>query len=316
MRFKKILIVGLKEYNLDTAHWKQVKSLGFRVSEFPNTIEVPLKELVDTDCLLVSFNAPVNKNIIDNAPNLKYIGVLGTTYGKIDEIYAKKKSVVVCNIPGYSTEAVAEFAIASVLEHLRDLERGKQQARKRDFSETSFFHVGELKGKKFGVIGAGQIGSRVAEIALGFGCDVKYWSRNKKKELENKGVGFQTPETILKNSDFISLNLAFNKDTDGFLNAKRMKLIKLGAVLVNTASHEFIDEKALEQRLKKDNLTYITDHSDELTSKQVKILGKYKNCIMYPPIAYTTKEATEAKQNIFVKNIENFLAGRPTSVVN
>ena len=92
--------------------------------------------------------------------------------------------------------------------------------------------------------------------------------------------------------------------------------IKKGAVLINLAPNELIDLNALEKRLSNGDITYIMDHSDELTSEQASELSKHKNCIIYPPIGYTTKEATIEKQEIFVGNIENFLQGSPTNKVN
>ena len=93
-------------------------------------------------------------------------------------------------------------------------------------------------------------------------------------------------------------------------------MIKVGAIVINTAPMELVDIAALEKRLKKDNLTFILDHSDELGPTVAKRLSKFDNCILYPPIAYTTKEATNLKQQIFVANLKNFLKGKPTNRVN
>jgi phosphoglycerate dehydrogenase-like enzyme len=100
------------------------------------------------------------------------------------------------------------------------------------------------------------------------------------------------------------------------MNDTRIKRIKSGALLLNLAPNELVDFVALEKRLAKGDIVYIADHSDEMTPEQIKLLSKHKNCILYPPIGYTTKEATMGKQEIFVKNIENFLKGSPTNKVN
>lgn len=316
MKFKKILVIEIKENYLKPEHWGRIdKLIEKRVMLLKDSPEI-LKELETTDCLLVDLIVPVDKDRIDRAPNLKYIGTYSTGYGRVDDQYAAKKGVTVCNIPGYSTEAVAEFAFAAILEHIRDLERAKKQAREGNYSESSFFHVYEIKSKKFGVIGLGRIGGRIAEIALGFGADVRCWSRTRKKEFENKGVKYQEVEKLIAECDFLSLNLALNKDTKGFLNDKRIQKIKPGAILINLAPNELIDLNALEKRLGKGDMTFILDHTDELAPEQAKKLSKYKNCIMYPPIAYTTKEATVEKQEIFVRNIENFLKGTPINKIN
>jgi len=121
---------------------------------------------------------------------------------------------------------------------------------------------------------------------------------------------------LLSECDFISLHLAFNSDTENFLNESRIEKIKPGAVLVNLAPNELVDFNSLEKRLAKGDLVYIADHTDEMTAEQVKQVSKYKNCILYPPLAYATKEARAVKQKIFVENIENFLKGKPSNKVN
>lgn len=110
--------------------------------------------------------------------------------------------------------------------------------------------------------------------------------------------------------------MAFNKETTGFLDAKRISMIKPGAIVINTAPMELVDVEALEKRLKKNDFNFILDHSDELDTTVAKRLSKYTNCILYPPIAYTTKEATNFKQDIFISNLENFLKGKPSNKVN
>lgn len=317
MKFKKILTMGISESSLRTDYWKKLDSMTDKIISLEKDNADIKAELKDTDCLLVNpFAFKVEKEHIDAAPKLKYIGVLSTAYGKVDYGYAAAKKIAVCNIPGYSTEAVAEFAFGAILEHIRDLERAKMQARNGDYSEATFFNTTEIKGKRFGIIGLGRIGQRVAELALAFGTDVSYWSRNRNKEFEAKGIEYQEVETLLSECDFISPHMAFNKETELFLNEARIQKIKSGALLLNLAPNELIDYNALEKRLAKGDIIYIMDHTDELTSELVKRLSKYKNCIMYPPIGYTTKEATIAKQEIFIGNIEGFLKGKPVNKVN
>lgn len=317
MKFKKILTVGISESSLNETYWKKMDFLSEKRISLPKDSPEIKAQLNDTDCLLVNpFAFKVEKELIDLAPKLKYIGVLSTAYGKVDCAHAASKNIAVCNIPGYSTEAVAELVFGAVLQYVRDLEKATKQAKEGDYSEAAFFNTSEIKGKKFGVIGLGRIGSRVAELALAFGADVYYWSRNRKKEVEAKGVKYHEVEKLLSDCDFISIHLAFTKETEHFLNEARISKIKKGAILINLAPNELVDFGALEKRLANSDMTYIMDHSDELTSEQANNLSKYKNCVMYPPIGYTTKEATLKKQDIFVANIENFLKGAPINKVN
>lgn len=316
MKFKRILMFDFDKGNLEQEHWDRIDQLTEEKVLLATSSPEVSKHLATSDCLLVKLGAKVDRETIDHAPNLRYIGMFGTGYGRIDDSYAVTKGVAVCNIAGYSTEGVAELAIAVILEHIRELERAKRQARGGDYSEATFQGC-ELKGKVFGVIGLGRIGGRIAEIALkGFGADVRYWSRTRKSEYENMGVRYQEVEPLLGECNFLSLNLAYNKETEHFLDDQRLQRIKSGAVVINLAPMELVDIDALERRLKEDDITFILDHSDELTEAQAKQLAKYQSCVMYPPIAYTTKEATLAKQGMFVSNLENFLKGTPTNKVN
>ncbi len=315
MKFRKILTVGIGEASLDAEYWKRIDALAASRISLPKDSPDIVKQLADTDCLLVNpFVFKVGQDLIDAAPHLKYIGVLATAYGKVDTDHAAKRGIVVCNIPGYSTEAVAEFVFAVILERIRELERGKAQARAGNYSESSFSTT-EIKNKVFGVFGLGRIGSRVAELAGAFGADVRYWSKNRKPELEARGLKYEDADELIPKCDILSLHMAQTKETEGFLNAERIQKIKSGAIVINTAPMELVDIDALEKRLQKGGMTFILDHSDEMAAEDLKKLSKHNNCIIYPPIAYVTKEARTAKQEIFAGNMAAFLNGRPQNVV-
>lgn len=151
---------------------------------------------------------------------------------------------------------------------------------------------------------------------MGFDADIIYWSKHRKKEIESKGIKYEEVDVLLSKADFISLHFALNNETEGFLNSERIKKIKKGSVVINTAPMELIDLEALDNRLKNKDITFILDHSDEMKDEDVRKLLKYENCIVYPPIGYISEEARLAKQEVLVNNIENFLDGKPTNVVN
>jgi len=162
------------------------------------------------------------------------------------------------------------------------------------------------------VIGLGSIGQRVAEIAGGFGADVRYWSRHKK----NVPFQYQDIDALIAEADFISLNLAQTPETEKFFNKKRIQSIKSGAVVISTVPMELVDAGALAARLAVGDITFIFDHSDETSPETMLRLSQFKNCVVYPPMAYITAEARIAKQKIFVENIKEFLNGSPMNQVN
>jgi lactate dehydrogenase-like 2-hydroxyacid dehydrogenase len=311
MKFLKTLIINIPEPALESFYWEQIdEGTEKRVSllkDSPDTI----KELSDTDCLLINFGIIVSKEMIDAAPNLKYIGTLSTAYGKVDVAYAKEKKIPVSNLAGYSTESVAEFTIAAILEQIRALETGKLRARQGNYSEESL-SAREIKGSTFGVVGLGSIGRRVAELAAGFGANVKYWSRNKK----DTPFTYENIDTLLREADFLSINLAQTPDTENFLDAEKLQVLKKGSVVVNTSPMDIVNIDALAEKLKLRNMTFILDHSDEMTKEDLAKLSVHKNCVIYPPIAYITEEARKTKQAMFVNNIKSYLAGIPVNVVN
>lgn len=297
MKFKKILVTGFSRENLDENIWDKINKLTDRIVFQPET---------GIDCLFSRFNK-VDKQLIDSLSGLKYIGLLATGTGTVDLEYAKKKGIVVCNVPGYATESVAEWVFGLILDHLRNLEKAKQTARSGDFSGDGFSAT-EIKGKKFGIIGLGRIGQRVAEIAQGFGANVVYWSRNRKK-----GFKYEALDTLVKTCDFISLHTLTTKETEEILDVTK---IKPGALVVNVCGMEQVNILALEKRLAKNDITFILDHPDEMKPEDVNRLAKFPNCIVYPPIGFITKEARVLKQEIFISNLESFLKGKPTNVVN
>lgn len=306
-KFKRIILLGFSEEDLNEKAWSCLKKISEKQIVLPNNNHDIISQLVHADCLIINQGMTVDKKMIDSAPDLKYVGICATGYGRIDTSYAASKGIVVTNIPGYATESVAEFVFSILLERIREIERAKKQAKDGVYSEETFTGT-QIKDKIFGVVGLGRIGQRVAEIAQkGFGAKTTYWSRKRKEQIEMSGIIFNSLEKVFKESDIISLHLSLNKGTEKIVNRKLINLLKSGAILINTAPMELIDLKALEQRLKKNDIIFILDHSDEMTEKDIKNLKKYRNCLIYPPIGFTTKEASALKKEILVSNIENYL---------
>jgi len=317
MKFKKILMVGFGTDDLGAKEWERVRQMSEAHILIPKDSEKITVELAETDCLLVKLGAAVDKKMMDSAPNLKFIGMFGTGYGRIDTASASEKGITVCNIAGYSTDGVAELVFAFMLENIRDISRAKVQAKKGEYSEDSFSGY-EITGKKFGIVGLGRIGQRVASIAsAGFNADVSYWSKNRKLQIESSTIKYEeNVKNLLSNSDFVSINLAYTPETENFFGSDLISSFKENSVVVNLSPMELLDIDALGARLAKKDFTFILDHSDELTAEQASLLSTYENCIMYPPIGYITDEATIGKKVMFVDNLVNYLEGKPTNKVN
>jgi glycerate dehydrogenase len=315
-QFQKLVSFGVSAESVGQDCWEQVKGASMRIVEVADENELR-DELVDADALLLSLGRGADADLISSAPDLRYIGMLGTGYGRIDLEAARRQGVTVSNVADYSTQAVAEFVFAALLADLRDLDRARTQAGKGDYDESSFDGT-QVSSKTIGILGLGNIGRRVAELASGgFGAKVIYWSRSPKDTGDAEGIiAMATPEEVISAADVLSLHFELNPETDGFLGPERLALVQDGALLINTAPMELIDLPALEDGLKGQKFSFILDHSDEMDPEDAARLANYENCTVYPPIAYTTVEASAAKLEIFAQNIASFLEGSPQNVVS
>lgn len=318
MKFNKIVLLDFEEKDLGNLGKEYLDSLA-RIADVveyvsPNDKQ-RLDKIKDADALLVQIFTKIDKKVIDHCKNLKYVSAYSTAFNKIDAEYAAKKGIVVTNVPGYSTEAVAEFFFAALLAHIRELEKARKQAKKGDYSFDKFLDW-ELKDKTLGIIGLGAIGKRVAEIGLGFGMKAVYWSRTRKKDYEGKGVKYVPIDELLRTSDVIGLHLALNDETRGFLDKQRLAEIKPGAVLINLSPLGLMDLAALIDLLKAKKFYFIADHFDELEEKVRSRFKSLKNCVIYPPIAFRTQEAGRRRNEIYIDNIVSFSKGKVKNRVN
>ncbi len=313
---QKAVFIDFKETDIENQYLNRLKKL-FSVTDFISADDLKSKEVLkNTDVIFSKIFTKIDKGIIDaGGVNLKYIGVLATAFDAIDTKYARSKNITVCNLGGYSTEAVSEFFFAALLEQIRALEQSKQQARQEDYSFDKFMGL-ELKDKVLGVIGAGKIGKRIAEIGLAFGAKVSYFSRVNKPEIDKLGAQKKELDEILKTSDFIALTLALNEETKGIISKDKLDLLKKGCVLINIAPPPLIDQEAMLQKSATGDIIFIFDHSDDLEPTLAKRFLENKNCIVYPPIAFRTIQANTARWEIFTSNIENFTVNKPQNIVN
>lgn len=264
----------------------------------------------DADIVVLT-NFPFNRAVMEHCPNLKFICVAFTGYNHIDMDYCKERGIVVSNCAGYSTDAVAELVFGLVFDLYRHISEYNEETRKHKTKGNLVLH--EIKGKKFGIIGMGTIGQRVAAIASAFGADVYYWSRNK------KDVPYQYLELddVMQNCDIISLHLAQNNDTTNLISRERIALMKNNAVLINTARGPIVDSFALADAL---NANKIAGAGIDVFETEPPIfdhpLLNSRNTILVPHIGFYTEEALEKRAVIVKDNLEGFLKNERINVVS
>lgn len=264
----------------------------------PDTAEL-IRRAADAD-VVVESNMPLRKEFFDACPKLKMLSIAFTGLDHIDMEECAKRGIVVKNAAGYSTNAVAELAFAMMIGLYRKIAENDRITRE---AERGGLMPGiEVAGKTIGIIGAGNIGQRVAEIAKAFGCRVLMWNRTP-KTIE--GVSFVDKETLLKESDIVTLHIALNSETRDFITAKDLSLMKKTAILINTARGPVVNEKDLANALN-DNViagAAIDVYSTEPpVRKDNPVLGA-KNTLLLPHIGFATKEAFEKRLKIVVDNV-------------
>ncbi len=275
------------------------------------------KALVGADAVVCN-KAKIEGDIIEES-SLKFIGLFATGYNNIDIEAAKRKGVVVCNVPGYSTDSVAQLTVALMLElagnastYARSVAAGDWK-RSKQFSYF-FAPITELVGKTLGIYGLGTIGQAVARIALAFGMRVIAYSRTPKKI---KGILDVDKETLFKESDFLSFHCPLNAESALAVNAKTLALMKPTAFLINTARGGIIDEAALAEALEKEQIAGAA--LDVLTEEPMAencVLFGVKNCIITPHIAWAAYETRVRLIERVAENLEAFVNGSPINVVN
>ncbi|EKQ55484.1 MULTISPECIES: 2-hydroxyacid dehydrogenase [unclassified Clostridium] len=265
----------------------------------------------DADAVVLS-NLPYKKEVIENCSNLKMICVAFTGVDHVDMDYCKERDIMVCNCAGYSTVAVADLVFGMVISLYRNIIPCNTVTRK---GGTKNGLVGfELAGKKFGVVGAGAIGMRTAEIAKAFGCEVYVYSRTKK---EVEGIKFVELDTLMATCDIVSLHVPLNESTKGLINSEKLSLMKENAILINTARGPVVDSAALAEALNSGKIAGagVDVFEVEPPIPVDHVLFGAKNLIVTPHVAFATAEAFEKRAIIVFDNIEKWLRGTPQNVM-
>ena len=264
----------------------------------------------DADIIMVA-NLPMNEEVILGCHNLKLLAVAFTGLDHIAMEACRAKGITVCNCAGYSNAAVSDLVFGMLITLYRNVISCNERVR---VGGTKDGLIGmELEGKKFGVIGTGAIGLRVANIASAFGCEVYAYSRTK-KELPN--VTYVSLEELLSHCDIVSLHVPLSEETRGLINRDRLALMKKTSVLINTARGPVVDSEALAEALNEGEIAgaCVDVFEMEPPVPQEHPLLHAKNLIATPHIAFATKEALVKRAIINLNNVKYWLEGNPINV--
>lgn len=271
--------------------------------------------------IVITNKTPITKRVLDSCPSIRYIGVLATGYNVVDYVYAAKKGIPVTNVPGYGTDTVAQFTFALLLEichhvahHSEAVHAGRWE-QSPDFCFCDYPQI-ELAGKTMGIIGFGRIGQKVGTIAKAFGMKVLAYSPH---EYESgKAIGtYVNLNTLLAESDVISLHCPLFPETEGIINRATIAKMKDGVILLNNGRGPLVVERDLADALNSGKIQAAA--VDVVSTEPIKgdnPLLTAKNCFITPHIAWATKEARQRIMDCAVNNVKAFLSGAPENVVN
>lgn len=276
------------------------------------------ERIADADIVLCN-KTPMTADNMKNAKRLKYIGLFATGFNNIDLEYTSTHGITVCNVPSYSTEAVAQQTFALLLEIVNRTHDYNDLVMQGDWIKSrtfSFFPLPmlELSGKTIGLVGYGSIGKRVADLAKAFGMKVLVYKRRPENDPT---VEFVTLHELLRRSDVVSLHCPLNRDSENMMTAERFAQMKQGSVFINTARGGLVDELALKDALLSGRLlgAGLDVLRQEPMSHDCPLLG-VKNCIITPHVAWAGLETRERLMGVVESNIADFLNGNPKNFVN
>ncbi|MCI1964736.1 MAG: D-2-hydroxyacid dehydrogenase [Oscillospiraceae bacterium] len=277
-------------------------------------------ERVQNQNIVVTKEMPIGRELIEKFPPcVKMICEAGTGYNNIDIAAAKSKGIAVCNIPSYSTEAVAQLAIALILSLSSSIARQQvmlKQNNYRNFYRCLGVPHSEINQKILGVIGTGRIGQRVIHSALALGMNVLCYSRTK-KEWDNPRVNFTSLEALLSHSDFVSIHCPLTPETKRLINKETLALMKSTAYVINTSRGAIINEADLIDALKRGIIAGAALDVFEKEPPDIdNPLFTMNHVILTPHIGWKCIETRQRLLQLIAGNIQAFQKGKPINVVN
>ena len=317
----KIVVLDGCTLNPGDLSWEGFESLG-EVQVYARTpAEKTVERIGDAPVILTNKTA-ITKEILDQCPAIRYIGVLATGYNVVDVKAAAQRGIVVTNIPSYGTDAVAQYAFALLLELCHHVGLHDESVKAGEWEKCQDFcywktPLMELAGKTLGLIGFGRIGQRTGAIARAMGMRVLAYDRFQRPELENENCRYVSLEQLLAVSDVISLHCPLLPETKGVINRDTISRMKDGVLIINTSRGDLVVEKDLAEALISGKVAGAA--ADVVSTEPIRgdnPLLKAPNMIITPHMAWGAKESRGRLMNQAVENLKAFLSGNPVNTVS
>lgn len=311
----KIVMLDSYTTNPGDLSWEDFEKLGDFTAYDRTPAELTVERAKDAE-IVITNKTLLPKSVLEKLPKLKYIGLLSTGYNVVDIEYAKEKNIPVCNVPTYSTLAVAQLTFALILEIYNRVALHNDAVHAGEWANSSDFcfwktPLIELGGKTIGIIGFGKIGNAVAKIADSFGMNILCYVPRNKEALAIKNFKFVSLDELLRGSDIVSLHCPLTPETEKMVNADFISEMKKNAILINTSRGAAIDEDALAKALKNGDILAagVDVLSCEPPRKDNPLLS-CDNCIITPHIAWAGYETRQRLVSIVYDNLKSFLDGK------
>ena len=314
----KIVILDGYASNPGDLSWEALNHFG-SVTVYDRTSPEEVAERIGDAEIVLLNKTPVNEAVFDQCRNLKLISILATGYNIVDIAAAKSHGVTVCNVPGYSTGAVAQMTFALLLEITQQVGLHSQAVHEGQWEKCPDFcfwnsPLTELQGKTMGLVGYGAIGQAVGKIARAFGMKLLVTARHEKPV---EGGAFVSLEDLLKRSDIVSLHCPQTGENLRMIRGETIGKMKDQAILINTARGGLIDEADVAAALAEGKLrAYGADVVSREPIRGDNPLLTAPNCFLTPHIAWAPRETRIRLHEITVENLRAFTAGKPQNVVN
>lgn len=289
------------------------------VTKYDASSPEEILERVKDQNIVITKELPLGKDLISRFPaSVELICEAGTGFNNIDIEAAKKKNITVCNVPGYSTEAVAQLATALMLNFASSLtlqrlmiERGNFDNFTKDVQVPHF----EIQRKTLGIICSGSIAQKLMENALTLGMNILVYNRTPRK-WNNPNIENVSLEELLKQSDFVSINCPLNPGTKYLINKDTLKLMKPTAYIINTSRGEIIKEADIIEALQNGVIAGAAlDVQEQEPPALDNPLFKMDNVILTPHIGWKTLESRQRLINLMSDNIKAYIEGTPINVI-
>ena len=302
--------------------WDGFKTLG-DLTVYPRSRREEVVERAHDAEIILTNKVSIDDELMGKLPKLRYIGVLATGYNIIDTQAARKRGIVVTNIPAYSTMSVAQCVFAHLLNIVHQVEQHSQLVMLGEWESCPDFcfyspTLMELDGKTMSIVGVGHTGLAVARIAQAFGMKVLALSSKSREELAKLGIEkAQDKGELFRRADVLSLHCPLTPDTKHIVNGETLSMMKKTAVVINTGRGPLVDEAALAQALNSGQIfgAGLDVLAQEPPVDDSPLIGAH-NCHITPHIAWATKAARKRLLDVVEQNIGAFIKGNPQNVVS